>query len=85
VTLSLLRGGHSSVRADDVNGEEKRKVENFFLGDGLSEYAKFFTSQKFFVRKTTRFARMRNRNVLKNLKLTGFARGNANCGGAAFR
>jgi len=31
MTLSLQRGRHSSPRLRDVNGEEKRKVENFFM------------------------------------------------------
>jgi hypothetical protein len=29
-----FRGGHSSLRLGDVNGEEKRKVENFFYKRG---------------------------------------------------
>jgi hypothetical protein len=46
----LPRGGHSSAQHGDVNGEEKRKVENLFRRGKRKWCAKFFTSYEEFMR-----------------------------------
>jgi hypothetical protein len=58
----LPRGGHSSVRPGDVNGEEKRKVENL-IGRGKRMWcAKFFTSHEEFARGLRFILRTKGKN-----------------------